>query len=324
MEAPGHILLSRTDKIGDVILTLPMIPEIKRLLPESKISIFISNKLDNLLNGYEGIHNIFYYEDAADNLVNFFKSNDFDTIINVFPRKDIAVAAFRADVKTRVGTAYRFYSFLFNERIKEHRKYAVKHESEYNLNLLSFLNKEISYNKSFHLSYTESEYRDLKSKLSKLIDIDSKYIIIHPGSKGSAVDLPANKLIELAVYINTKYPHYRIVVTGLEQERHITSLFRQKLGDYIIDLTGKLGLREMMILIDKCDLFVSNSTGPIHIAGALNRKIIGFYPNSAPMNAVRWRPLSNQAVIISPQTGDDMTTITEMQVNKAADTQLNS
>ncbi len=324
METPRHILLSRTDKIGDVILTLPMIPEIKRLLPESKISLFVSNKLENLLNGYEGIHNIFYYEDAADNLANFFKSNDFDTIINVFPRKDIAVAAFRTGVKTRVGTAYRFYSFLFNERIKEHRKYAVKHESEYNLNLLSFLNKEISYDKIFHLCYTESEYRDLKSKLIKLIDIDSKYIIIHPGSKGSAVDLPVNKLIELAVYIKTKYPHYKIVVTGLEQESHITSLFPQKLGNDIIILTGMLCLREMMILIDKCELFVSNSTGPIHIAGALNRKIIGFYPNSAPMNAVRWKPLSNKAVIISPESGDDMSTITDKQVNEAADKQLSS
>lgn len=319
MGALKNILISRTDKIGDVILTLPMIPEIKRLSPSSKISLFISNKLGNLLNGYEGVDNIFYYEDVVDNLLNFFKSNDFDTIINVFPRKDIAVASFRAGIKTRVGTAYRFYSFLFNERIKEHRKYAVKHESEYNLNLLSFLNKEISFEKIFHLSYTDSEYRDLKNKLSKHLNLDTKYIIIHPGSKGSAVDLPVNKLIELAEYVKTKYPLVKIVVTGLDQESNVTSLFPLKLGGDIINLTGMLDLREMMILIDKCNLFVSNSTGPIHIAGALNKKIIGFYPNSAPMNAVRWKPLSNQAVIISPETGDDMRTINNKLAAEAVD-----
>lgn len=319
MGALKHILISRTDKIGDVILTLPMIPEIKRLSPSSKISLFISNKLGNLLNGYEGVDNIFYYEDVVDNLLNFFKSNDFDTIINVFPRKDIAVASFRAGIKTRVGTAYRFYSFLFNERIKEHRKYAVKHESEYNLNLLSFLNKEISFEKIFHLSYTDSEYRDLKNKLSKHLNLDTKYIIIHPGSKGSAVDLPVNKLIELAEYVKTKYPLVKIVVTGLDQESNVTSLFPLKLGGDIINLTGMLDLREMIILIDKSNLFVSNSTGPIHIAGALNKKIIGFYPNSAPMNAVRWKPLSNQAVIISPETGDDMRTINNKLAAEAVD-----
>ena len=319
MGALKHILISRTDKIGDVILTLPMIPEIKRLSPSSKISLFISNKLGNLLNGYEGVDNIFYYEDVVDNLLNFFKSNDFDTIINVFPRKDIAVASFRAGIKTRVGTAYRFYSFLFNERIKEHRKYAVKHESEYNLNLLSFLNKEISFEKIFHLSYTDSEYRDLKNKLSKHFNLDTKYIIIHPGSKGSAVDLPVNKLIELAEYVKTKYPLVKIVVTGLDQESNVTSLFPLKLGGDIINLTGMLDLREMIILIDKSNLFVSNSTGPIHIAGALNKKIIGFYPNSAPMNAVRWKPLSNQAVIISPETGDDMRTINNKLAAEAVD-----
>lgn len=299
-----------------------MIPEIKRLLPDSKISLFISNKLENLLNEYEGINSIFYYEDVADNLLNFFKSNNFDIIINVFPRKDIAVAAFCASVKTRVGTAYRFYSVLFNERIKEHRKYAIKHESDYNLNLLSYLNKEISNNKIFHLNYTDSEYSDLKRKLWKQIDVDSKYIIVHPGSKGSAIDLPVSKLINLTEYIITKYPDFKVVVTGIEQERQVTSLFMQKFAENIVDLTAMLNLRELMILIDKSELFVSNSTGPIHIAGALNRKIIGFYPNSAPMNATRWRPLSNQAVIISPDSGDDMSTISESKINKAVDTLL--
>ena len=242
-----------------------MIPEIKRLLPDSKISLFISNKLENLLNEYEGINSIFYYEDVADNLLNFFKSNNFDIIINVFPRKDIAVAAFCASVKTRVGTAYRFYSVLFNERIKEHRKYAIKHESDYNLNLLSYLNKEISNNKIFHLNYTDSEYSDLKRKLWKQIDVDSKYIIVHPGSKGSAIDLPVSKLINLAEYIITKYPDFKVVVTGIEQERQVTSLFMQKFAENIVDLTAMLNLRELMILIDKTNFIslVANKTNSL-------------------------------------------------------------
>ena len=62
-----------------------------------------------------------------------------------------------------------------------------------------------------------------------------------------------------------------------------------------------------MILIDNSKLFISNSTGPIHIAGALNKNIIGFYPNLAPMNEIRWKPLSENAVILSPEnTGGNM------------------
>lgn len=319
MESPQHILISRTDKIGDVILTLPMIPEIKRLVPGSIVSLFISRKLEGLLENYEGINRIYYYEDFADNLKEFFKSNKFDTIINVFPRKDIAVAAFRAGIKTRVGTAYRLYSLLFNKRIKEHRKYAVKHESDYNMNLLSYLNKDISQEKKFYFRYSVSDFNHLENKLKAFLDFNSKYIIIHPGSKGSAIDLPVDKLFYLTEYILSHYPEKKIVVTGIEQERQITCLFIQKFGDKIVDLTGMLVLKELMILIDKCELFVSNSTGPIHIAGALNKKIMGFYPNSAPMNSVRWRPLSNQAVIISPEFGDDMNSITDMQLNIAAD-----
>jgi len=84
------------------------------------------------------------------------------------------------------------------------------------------------------------------------------------------------------------------------------------------DVSGMLDLKELMILIDNSDVFISNSTGPVHIAGALNRNIIGFYPNEKPMSDTRWKPLSENTVILKPGgISDDMDLITEDIIMKA-------
>jgi len=312
------ILVSRTDKIGDVILTLPVINEIKRLLPDSFVYFLISRRLENLLAGYRDIGQIIFTEDFnTSDLKQFIQNNNITVSVSVFPVKSLAFTFFKAGIKHRAGTAYRWYSFLYNHRIKEHRKSAVRHESDYNLNLLSFLTPDISYDKKFYFKYSGEEYANLKNKLTdKGFDIEKQFVIIHPGSKGSALDLPLNTLIEFHKLAAEKFADYNFVLTGTEQEKGITGMFT-KTGN-TFNAAGILNLRELMILTDKCGLFISNSTGPIHIAGALNKNIIGFYPNSAPMNQVRWKPLSENPVIITPSEGDDMNSINAENIIKSA------
>ena len=78
-----------------------------------------------------------------------------------------------------------------------------------------------------------------------------------------------------------------------------------------------------MILIDSSSLFISNSTGPIHIAGALKKKIIGFYPNTIPMTAARWRPLCDKTIILSPEQSSDMSEIKTKDIKSAANKLIN-
>ncbi|MCU0373452.1 MAG: glycosyltransferase family 9 protein [Ignavibacteria bacterium] len=318
------ILVSRTDKIGDVILTLPVINEIKRLLPDSFVYFLISRRLENLLDGYRDVGKLIYTEDFnASDMKQFIQDNNITVSVSVFPEKSLAFTFYKAGIKHRAGTAYRWYSFLYNHRIKEHRKYAVKHESDYNLNLLSFLTDDISYEKKFYFMYSEGEYENLKSRLLQNgFNIEKPFVIIHPGSKGSAIDLPLPVLIEFHKQAAEKFGEYNFVLTGIEQEKGITNQFVKT--ENTSDLAGLIDLREMMILTDKCRLFISNSTGPIHIAGALNIDIIGFYPNSAPMNSVRWKPLSDNPVIITPADGDDMSAISAGKIMESAEKILGS
>jgi len=312
-----NILICRTDKLGDVIMTLPLITETKRIFPDSKISFLISNYVRGLLEEYEDIDELIYLEKFKNikARLDFLNDKKFDVVISVYPRFNLALLFFLARIKYRVGTAYRWYSYFFNMRVPEHRKFAERHEVDYNLNLLKVFTNDISYNKVFKFKYSDTEKNNTNEKFKQHgFSLNDDYIIIHPCSMGSSKDWPLKRFSEYSNSFLKNFHNIKIIYTGSEAEsikiEHLHKSISETYKKNVVNLSGKTNLRELMILIDNSNLFLSNATGPIHLAGALNKKIIGFYPNDIPINEIRWKPLSDDSVILKPKNpGDSMETI---------------
>ncbi|HMQ67709.1 MAG TPA: glycosyltransferase family 9 protein [Ignavibacteria bacterium] len=327
-----NILISRTDRLGDVILTLPLIPAAKRIFSNARLSFLGREYVKKLIHDYEGIDE-FISIDSEDISGSFSKklklirNKKFDLVINVKPEFDLALLFYLSGIKYRIGTGYRWYSFLYNYKVYEHRKVSDKHESEYNLNLLGNFFPDTENKKIFSFRYSGEDKNSFREKMLKdnLHPLEN-YIIIHPGSSGSAMDLPAYRFSEVIGLLLKKYPDQKIVLTGLNNERELIARIIKNIGNEskgrIIDLSGKLDLRELMILIDNSKLFISNSTGPIHIAGALNKNIIGFYPNEETMSSTRWKPLSDNCVIINPSQSNNMESIDPEKILSSAEKYL--
>ncbi len=317
-----NVLITRTDRMGDVILTLPLAGFARKIFEDSRI-IFLARKyVADLIGNYPEIDEVIFYDEFASfkDKYKFFKSRKIDLVIFAKPEFELAVLFFLLRVRYRIGSGYRWYSFLFNRKVYEHRKTSEKHESEYNLNLLKNFFPEVSFEKTFHFKYTDTGKRGLSEKLTTTgLDMHSDYIVIHPGSGNSAKDLPVETLNRFAGKFSKKYPGFKIVITGTEPEKLLAETFVKSENQNLIDLTGGLNLKELMILIDNARLFISNSTGPIHLAGALNKNIIGFYPSKKPSNEERWGPLSVNAIILKPSGEDDnMSDINEDDIIVAA------
>jgi len=318
-----NILVTRTDRLGDVILTLPLISCLKKIFPESKIFFLVKVYLMDILDCYEGIDEIIYInnEEDKDILSEIIRSKNIDLAINVKPDYKLASMLYRLGIRYRIGTAYRWFSFLYNCKVHVHRKRSDLHESELNLLMIkSFFDEECS-SEFGKFKIEESKKLRLDQKLSEFnLELSDTYIIIHPGSGGSAKDLPAENFIEFINMFSSEYRNIKIVFTGLQSENELAEKLINGSGieKSVVNLCGKLDLGEMLILINECSLFISNSTGPIHIAGALNKKIIGFYPNEKPMHAGRWKPLGKDVIIISPESSiDDLSEIDTNEIINA-------
>jgi len=303
---PRNILIVRTDRIGDVVLSLPLARIIKQHYPNAKVTFLVRAYTKALVENNHFIDEVIILKEESSKIlitknVEQLKQKNFDTAIVVYPTFKIALIIFLSGIKYRVGSGYRLYSFLFNRKVYEHRKDAVKHELEYNLSLLSQLGINHiggTNNVSFDLDVNKSSLNKVESLLSSLgINNEEKFVIVHPGSGGSAVDLPLEKFVELVKMLTDK--KIKVVLTGSENEKEICN--KLVLNELTFNLAGRLNLEELIALISKSSLLVANSTGPIHIAAALGKYTFGFYPKVKVCSAKRWGPYTEKKFIYEPE-----------------------
>lgn len=302
---PKNILLVRTDRIGDVVLSLPLAEAIKKKFPACKVTFLVKNYTVDLVKNHPFIDDVITL-DEIDNTpplisnVRKIKSKNFDSCIVVYPTFRIAFILFLTGIKNRIGTGYRSYSFFFTKKIYEHRKYAERHELQYNLNLLKVfgIEKQLTFGEAdFHLQISEEGKRDVQQFfLENKIDDAKPIIIVHPGSGGSAVDLPLNMMKMLVK--NLLSLEVKILITGSQSEKKICQSL--VVDENTINVAGIFSLPSLVALIDKSKMFISNSTGPLHIAAALKKYVVGFYPKIDACSVRRWGPFSEKKTIFEP------------------------
>lgn len=302
---PKNILIVRTDRIGDLILTLPLAGLIKKQYPDCKVSFLVRDYTKNIVRHHPFIDEVLVLKEDNGNVslsdnINLIKQRNFDNCIVVYPRFRISMIIFLSRIKNRIGTGYRWYSFLFNKKVYEHRKNAERHELEYNFNLLEKLeikNSVAESNVAYDLKVDESSLKNVNKMLvDEKLDLQKPIIIVHPGSGGSSVDLPINKFAELVSKLDDDY---QIILTGSKNEIKLCE--KIKSSGKVKNMAGRFNLDELTALISKSVMFISNSTGPIHIAAALGKYTVGFYPKIVSCSKERWGPYTNKKLVYEPQ-----------------------
>lgn len=305
-EEPKNILIVRTDRIGDLILTLPLAGLIKKQYPDSKVSFLVREYTKNIVNNHPFIDEVLVLKEVNGNVslsdnINLIKQRNFDNCIVVYPRFRISLIIFLSRINIRIGTGYRWYSFLFNKKVYEHRKNAERHELEYNVSLLEKLeikNSVAESNVGYNLKVDESSLHNvIKILLDEKLDLQKPIIIVHPGSGGSSVDLPVNKFADLVKMLDAD--NYQIILTGNKNEIELCE--KIKSSGKVKNMAGRFNLDELAALISKSVMFISNSTGPIHIAAALGKYTVGFYPKIVSCSKERWGPYTNKKLVYEPQ-----------------------
>ena len=300
MIQPKTIVISRTDSIGDVVLTLPLAGIIRKKFPSAKI-IFLGQAYTEPIikcSGY--VDEIWKWGEIEQNpdKINWLKQQDVDTFIHVFPRKEIAQWVKKAKVKNRIGTSHRLYHFLTcNKRVNFTRKKSDLHESQLNTKLLLPLMgyaKEPSLDE-LHLNTGFSAPEKTDNPIFDLISKNKVNVLLHAKSQGSAIEWGVDNFISLAESLPED--QFNIFFTGTEKEG---KLFREKIPqkNNVFDVTGKMSLTELIAFINKADALVAASTGPLHISGLLNKLSVGLFAPQRPIHPGRWRPLGENVEIL--------------------------
>lgn len=292
------IILSRTDGIGDVLLTLPLAGIIKSMFPDCAI-IFLGRKYTReIVTLSKSIDRFIAFEELetldTKAKVAFMKELNADAIIHVFPKKEIASLAKKAGIPLRIGTSHRSFHWLTcNKKISFTRRNSDLHEAQLNTKLLAGIGIDKNFELSELLTYYGLETTPSLSDSFKAILLNEKFnLIFHPKSKGSAREWGLNNYNQLLKILPEE--KFRVFITGTEEEGKIIRKEMQ-FSNNIIDLTGKMNLSELTGFIAHSDGLLACSTGPLHIAAAFNKFALGIYAPMHPIHPGRWAPLGKNA-----------------------------
>jgi heptosyltransferase-3 len=308
-----RILVARPDRIGDVILSTPVIAALRAQYPNAHLTFLVRDFVAPIIRGIPGVDAVFIYDPEGRHsgvrgffrLMEELKAQSFQISVVLQSARKLAAALFGVGVPNRIGPLSKIHSYLFYNRGSRQRRSLVEmHEADYNLQLLRKLGIRVG----AHQIPSRIAIGDDKRVAARAwlvtrgwnsTDPNRKRLIaVHPGMGGSALNWPENYYVELIRSLRKE--GNEILLTGGPAEGFLLErivLELDKTGDSAIVYGGKLddgaapaGVDTLGALFAEAELVVAPSTGPLHIAVALGLPVVTFYPPIRVQSAIRWGP----------------------------------
>lgn len=306
MKAP-RILVVRTDRIGDVVLSTPVLTALRQRYPAAFIAMLVRPYTQDVVSGHPHLDEVILDEPEGEHagaagfwrLVRELRRRRFDGILLLHPTLRLAGLAWLAGIPLRIGTGYRAYSPLFNHRIYQHRKKSGRHELDLNLDLAAAIDAP-SGEVQFHLHVPgEAEARVRRLLLERGAAATRPLVILHPGSGGSALDWPLTGFARLASRL-LDAGEVSVAVTGSRAEKSLVDALCSQAPSSLIRLDGELTIKELLALYRQAAVTVANSTGPLHLAVAAGCRVVGLYCPLGACAPERWGPYGQLDAVLQP------------------------
>ena len=302
-----RFLVVRTDRVGDVVLSTPVLEAMKTRFPESHLVMMVSSYAADVVKTNPNLDDLIIDDQAGRNrgtkgflmLVKQVKAGKFDVGVLLRPTFRLALLLFLAGVRHRIGTGYRFYQMLFNRKVYVHRKRNLRHEADYNLDLLKPLG--IRPERIIPRVYLTPQEESFAEQIWREFDIaaEDTVVVIHPGSGDSSLNLPAKRFAQVADRLAEELDS-KILLTGTKEESDLVDFIKRNMQHRAVDLTGRTNVRRLAAVLKKADVMISNSTGPMHLAAAVGTPTVAVFCPIFAAGPIRWGPYGDGHEVILP------------------------
>ncbi len=303
-----RILVVRPDRIGDVVLSLPVLNALRSRWPEAYLAMLVRPYTRDVPAGNPCLDAIIEDDPEAGHRglggflgqVRHLRTHRFDTALMLLPTMRHAWMLFLAGIPRRVGVGRTIYQTLtFTRSVSRDGYVPLRHESDYCLDLARTIDAREPGGLPL-IEVPESERRQAREMLNRP---DGMPLIgIHPGNGRNAPNWSAERYGVLAKRLQQRHGA-KIVVTGSGEEGHLADAIVTRLEGPSLSLTGRLSLGELIAVIGELDLLVSSSTGPMHLAGAQGVPTVSIFCPLPARSPQRWRPLGGRDRILVPPSG---------------------
>lgn len=287
-----------------MIVSFPLITLLKQSYPDAQIVYITGRSMAELAALARDIDEVYVVEYAKKYLnwkqIKGLRSLNLDVIIHLRADRYLMCWAKLAKIPMRIATGHRFYSYWFcNRWVGGGRSRSLAHEAMHDIHLA----------KPLHIQkppltalpdLIEAQFKTIAKKNASSSKIN---FLIHPGAISAKERNWGVK--EYAQFINALQPYQdclRIVLNGTGEE-NVKCQQIQAACQLPVTLTGGLSIKELVKLLAQTDIVLAASTGPLHVAAALNKRCIGLYPVNTLNGVTRWGAIGKHAWSVSGERG---------------------
>lgn len=297
----SKIFIRGVDTIGTFVLATPFYREVRRNFPDSKITVCVKPLVYELIKNCPYVDDIIIYNSKTllerYKFIKKLKKDSYDLAFILSGSFHSALLCYLAGIKIRVGYPHDHRRFFLNHIVEENNK---KHCVEYLLHIIESFGGRIENNNlelwfpSDKLEICDKIYNENKIKQSDIV-IGIGFGVSGEKSRQWLTDNWV-KLIRLLL----EKENFWVILFGTKNDIEESNQIEEKVNSRrLINLTGKTNLSEFAYCVKKCSVYVSVATGGIHIASALNIKVLGLY---CPGDEITWGPRGKSVEIITKYT----------------------
>jgi ADP-heptose:LPS heptosyltransferase len=296
-------VIVRHDNLGDVALALPMAGLLKRAMPDCTVRFAVRRYARDVAAASRFVDDVVVVTDEAA-FERDLRALAPDAVIFAFPSRGLARAAARAGVPLRVGTARRWWHWVWcNLRPFVRRRGSGRHEAQLNLGLLAPF-----------VADTDPP-RDALWRLAGLADDAPPAaaaawplrpgvanVLLQVRSNGNGKEWPIRHYLSLIESLPAD--RFNFVINGTPAEGDALRAAAPRLFELpqVTDATRGFTIPDLLRTLPSMDAVLSNSTGPMHLAALRGAPTLGLFVDLPGMDPVRWGPLGPSATaIVAPR-----------------------
>jgi heptosyltransferase I len=293
------ILILKPSSLGDVVQALPVLRLLKLHRPESEIFWWLDSSLVSLLEGDPDLAGVVRFErhrwasprhwPELWRSIRWLRGQAFDVVIDLQCLSRSGAFAWLANGKFLVGLdepregARGFYDVVAR-RASFHT-----HAADWYLSVLRLLHVPVHWNFNWL-----RERPDVAAEVKRKWRTEtSRWIILQPGARWLNKRWPAENFAGLVRKLGAAHPDFRFAILGGESDRERGAAIAQADSQRCLDLTGKISLPEMVEWIRLGELMISNDTGPMHVAAALQKPVVAIFGPTEPRRTGPYGQLEN-------------------------------
>ena len=291
---PRRILVVKLDHLGDVLLATPVFSNLRSAYPHAQIHALVGNIGALVLHDHPDVNKIIRYDARffcrserpmqlrdASQLFRSLRLKKYDLLIEL--RGDwltvsfalLKGASYRLDLAT-LQTKNKLGIFAFTN----------SHEVDRNLDVLRSAYIPTPFKEpTFRTSLADQRWTD-EFLSNANVDEDRPLIAIHPGSPIKLKRWRAERFAAVADWL-IAHKDAQILFVGVKSEVSVVASVQKHMHRESTSVAGKTNLSQLAEILGRCDLFIGNDSGPMHLAAAVGTQTIGLY---GPGNPARFGP----------------------------------